>query len=65
MGSSNRKFKPCWIIFLVNVTYKNYLTYTYYINLVAAIMRLQKFLLTWRELPTLAISHHVNVRENY
>ena len=34
-------------------------------NLVAAIIRQQKFLLRRRELPTLALSHHVKVSENY
>ena len=37
----------------------------YYINLVAAIIGQQKFLLTWRELPILAVSHHVKIRKNY
>ena len=45
--------------------YKNYMTYTYYINLVEAIIRHQKFLLTCRELPTIALSYHVKIRENY
>ena len=38
------------------MNYENNLTYTYYINLVAARIRQQKFLLTWRELLTLAPS---------
>ena len=50
------------MIFLVNFTYENNLTYTYYINLVAAIIRQQKFLLTWRELLTLALSCKVSFK---
>ena len=44
---------------LVNLTFEDYLTYTCYTNLVAAVIRQQKFLLTWGELPALALSHHV------
>ena len=50
-----------WEVQTENLNNIDYLTYTYYINLVATIMRQQKILLTWRELPTLAISHHVKV----
>ena len=45
LGSSNGNFNKTSKIFLVNFTYKNYLTHTYCINLVAAIMRQQKFIL--------------------
>ena len=50
-----------WEVQTENLNNVDYLTYTYYINLVATIMRQQKIFLTWRELPTLAISHHVKV----
>ena len=42
---------------------KNDLTHTYCINLVEVIIRHQKLLLTCRELPTVAFSYHVNIRE--
>ena len=45
------------MIFVANFTYKNYMTYTYYINLVEAIIKYQKFLLTYRELPAVALSY--------
>ena len=51
-------------MFLVNFTYENYMTYTYYINLVGAIIGYKKFLLTCRELPTVALSYHVKIIEN-
>ena len=50
-----------WEVQTENLNNVDYLTYTYYINLVAAIMRQQKIFLTWRELSALAISHHVKV----
>ena len=40
------------------------MTYTEYINLVEAITGHQKFLLKCRELPTVALSHHLKIREN-
>ena len=46
-------------MFLVNFSYENYMTYTDYISLVEAIMRHQKFLLTYRELSTVTFSTHV------
>ena len=50
---------------VVNFTYENYMTYSYYINLVEAIIGHKKFLLTCREFPTVALSCHVKIRENY
>ena len=38
---------------------------TSYINLVDAMIRHQNFHLVCRELPAVALSHHVKVRENY
>ena len=40
-------------------------TYTYCINLVEAIIRHQKLLLTCIELPTVTLSYHVKIRKNY
>ena len=40
-------------------------TYTYCINLVEAIIRHQKLVLTWRELPTVAFWYNAKIRENY
>ena len=42
---------------------KNGVTYTYCINLVEAIFRHRKLLLTCRELSTVVLSHHVKIRE--
>ena len=42
---------------------KNDVTYTYCINLVEVIIRHQKLLQTCRELPTVALSYHVKIRE--
>ena len=39
------------------------MTYTYYINLVETIINHQKFRLICRELPTVALSNHVKIRE--
>ena len=44
---------------------KNDVTYTYCINLVEAIIRHQKLLITWIELPTVALLYHVKIRDNY
>ena len=58
-------FEVQWLIFLVNVAYNNYMTCTYYVNLIEAIIERQKFLLTCRELPPAAFSYHVTIIENY
>ena len=42
---------------------KNDVTYTYCINLAEAIIRHQKLLQTCRELPRVALSYHVKIRE--
>ena len=42
---------------------KNDVTYADCINLVEAINRHRKLLLTRRDLPTVALSHHVKIRE--
>ena len=64
-GKPKQKIKITMTDISCEFIYKNYMTYTYYINLVEAIIRHQKFLLTCRELPTVALSHHVKIRENY
>ena len=42
---------------------KNDVTYTYCIILVESRITHQKLLLTYREVPTAALSHHVKIRE--
>ena len=44
---------------------KTDMSYTYYINLVETIIKHQRFLLTCKELPTVALSYYVKVKENY
>ena len=41
------------------------MTHTYYISLAEAIIGQQKYLKTRRELPKVAHSYHVKIRENY
>ena len=43
----------------------NGVTHTYSYNLVEDIIRHQKLLLICRELPTVALSYHGKIRENY
>ena len=57
-------------ITMIDISWKFYLqnndvTYTYCIRIVEAIIRHQKLLQTCRELPTVALSYHVKIRENY
>ena len=60
-----------WLIFLVQISFqKNVLAYTYYIRLVETIIKDEKLRQTYRESPTVALSHHVkskfiNVRSNF
>ena len=39
------------------------MTYKYYINLIEPIIKHQNFLLICRELPTVALSYHVTIRD--
>ena len=53
---------------MIDISYKFYLqrndvTYAYCINLVEVTISHQKLLLTYRELPTVALSYHVKIRE--
>ena len=55
---------------MIDISYEfqlqnNDMTCTYFIDLVEAIIRHQKLLLTCRELSTVALSYHVKIRKNY
>ena len=52
-------------MFLVDFIYKNYMTYTYSILLAEAIIRHQKFLLTFTEGPTVGLTYNFKIREKY
>ena len=48
-----------------NYSRKSDVTYAYWINLVEAIIKHQTLCLTRREFPMVALSHHVEIRDNY
>ena len=48
-----------------NLVTKEWRAYTYYINFFEVIIRQQKLRVSYRELPTIALWHHVNIRKNY
>ena len=65
-----REFKQKIAITKVDISCKFYLqkndvAYTYSINLVGAIVKHQKFLLSCKKSPTVAYSYHIKIRENY
>ena len=68
--NSIRDFKRKRKITIIDISCKFYLqnnnmTYTYGIKLTDAIFRHQKLLLICKELPTVALSYHVKIRENH